>query len=76
MKAVIFYTKKGDQEVEVGRVWNDQGELKGTVNEIFLADLKDWLIKSGDEIEDYLHGLRERFDGTFLYAGPYKEVSE
>jgi hypothetical protein len=76
MKVVVFYTKKGEQEVEVGRVWNDQGELKGTVNEIFLTDLKDWLIKSGDEIEDYLDGLHKRFDGTFLYAGPYNEVSD
>ena len=57
MKHVIFYTKKEDREVEVGRVWNENGELKGTVNEIFLNDLKDWLVKSGEEIEDYLAGL-------------------
>lgn len=74
MKVVMFYTKNGEHEVEVGRVWNDRGELKGTVNEIFLGDLKDWLVKSGEDIEDYLDGLHQRFDGTFLYAGPYKEV--
>ncbi len=74
MKHVIFYTKKEDLEVEVGRVWNENGELKGTVNEIFLDDLKDWLMKSGEEIEDYLAGLHTRFDGTFLYASPYEEI--
>jgi hypothetical protein len=46
--------------------------LKGTVNEIFLSDLKDWLLKSSEDIEDYLEDLHKRFDGTFLYAGPYK----
>ncbi len=73
MKRVIFYTRKEDQEIEIGQVWNQEGELKGTVNEIFLNDLKDWLVKSGDEIEDYLEGLHKRFDGAFLYAGPYEE---
>ena len=73
MKAVIFYTKSAGEEVEVGRVWNEQGELKGTVNEIFFADLKDWLVKSGEDIDDYLESLHQRFDGTFLYAGPYTE---
>ena len=72
MKVVIFYS----QEVEVGRVWNENGELRGTVNEIFLADLKDWLLKSGEDIENYLEGLHKRFDGTFLYAGLYKEASD
>jgi hypothetical protein len=72
MKVVIFYS----QDSEVGRVWNEHGELKGTVNEIFLTDLKDWLIKSGDDIESYLQNLHQRFDGTFLYAGLYKEVSD
>jgi hypothetical protein len=75
MKAVIFYTKNKEQEVELGRVWNQGGELKGTVSEIFLNDLQDWLVKSGEEIEDYLENLQKRFDGTFLYAGPYQEES-
>ena len=73
MKLVVFCTRNEGLEVEVGRVWNDQGELKGTVSEIFLDDLKDWLMKSGEEIEDYLAGLHQRFDGDFLYAGPYEE---
>lgn len=73
MKLVIFYTKKEDREIEIGRVWNQEGELKGTVQEIFLNDLKDWLIKSDEDIEQYLEGLQKRFDGTFLYAGPYEE---
>ncbi len=76
MKLVIFYTKKQDRDIEIGRVWNQEGVLQGTVNEIFLNDLKDWLIKSGEEIEDYLEGLQKRFDGTFLYAGPYEEERE
>jgi hypothetical protein len=74
MKQVIFYTKNADQEREVGRVWNDNGALRGTVNEIFLNDLKDWLIRSGEPIEDYLESLHQRFDGDFLYAGLYQEV--
>jgi hypothetical protein len=73
MKQVIFYTKRNEQETEVGRVWNQDGELKGTVNDIFLDDLKDWLAKSNEDIEDYLKNLYRRFDGSFLYAGPYKE---
>lgn len=73
MKQVIFYTTDKGQEVEMGRVWNQGGELRGTVNEIFLNDLRDWLVKSGEEIEDYLENLHKRFDGAFLYAGPYKE---
>ncbi|MCI0411275.1 hypothetical protein L0222_00580 [bacterium] len=76
MKVVIFYTKNGEQEVEVGRVWNEGGQLQGTVNEIFLNDLKDWLMKSGEEVEDYLQDLHKRFDGTFLYAGPYREATD
>lgn len=75
MKVVIFYTKKQDQELELGRVWNEAGELKGTVNEVFLNDLREWLSKSGEEIEEYLKDLQHRFDGTFLYASPYQEES-
>ena len=73
MKQVIFYTKQEDQDVEVGRVWDADGELKGTVNEVFFNDLKEWFVKSGEEIEQYLQGLHQRFDGTFLFAGPYEE---
>jgi len=73
MKLVIFYTRKEGREIEIGRVWNQNGELTGTVNDVFLNDLKDWLEKSSEEIEDYLTGLHQRFDGTFLYAGPYQE---
>jgi hypothetical protein len=73
LKQVIFYTKSSDQEKEVGRVWNENGELKGTVNEIFLNDLKDWMVRSGESIEDYLETLHQRFDGDFLYAALYKE---
>jgi len=76
MKLVIFYTRKEDQELEIGRVWNTNGELVGTVNEIFLNDLKDWHEKSGEEIEDYLTSLHQRFDGAFLYAGPYQEKED
>jgi hypothetical protein len=75
MKTVVFYTTQNELEVEIGRVWSAGGELKGTVNEIFLNDLKDWFVKSGEEIEDYLENLHKRFDGTFLYAGPYKETT-
>jgi hypothetical protein len=75
MKIVIFYTKKQDQELELGRVWNEGGEWKGTVNEVFLNDLREWLSKSGEEIEEYLKDLQNRFDGTFLYASPYQEES-
>jgi hypothetical protein len=75
MKSVIFYTKKANQDVEIGRVWNEAGELKGTVNEIFLNDLKEWFLKSGEDMEEYLKNLQNRFDGTFLFAGPYKEES-
>jgi hypothetical protein len=74
MKQVVFYTKRADQETEVGRVWNENGELNGTVNEIFLNDLKDWLLRSGESIEDYLESLHQRFDGDFLYAGLYKDI--
>ena len=76
MKTVIFYTKQKNQEIEIGKVWNQDGELNGTVNDIFLSDLKDWLIKSGEDIEDYLESLKTRFDGTFLYAGSYQEESK
>ena len=72
MKQVIFYTRKDDQESEVGRVWSENGELKGTMNEIFLNDLKEWMDRSGESIDDYLAGLHQRFDGDFLYAGLYK----
>ena len=75
MKAVAFYTKQNELEVEIGRVWNESGELSGTVNEIFLNDLKDWFLKSGEEIEEYLENLHKRFDGTFLYAGTYQEMT-
>jgi len=73
MKSVIFYTTKENEEVKLGQVWNQNGQLVGTVNEIFLNDLKDWLERSGEEIEEYLEGLHRRFDGTFLYAGQYQE---
>ena len=73
MKTVTFYTKRDGQEVEIGRVWNEAGELKGSVNEMFLADLKEWFVKSGEDIEEYLQNLHQRFDGTFLYAGLYSE---
>ncbi len=76
MKQVVFYTTKNDREVEVGRVWNDDGHLNGTVNEIFLDDLRDWLDKSGVQIEDYLEDLHLRFDGAFLYAGRYEETRQ
>jgi hypothetical protein len=75
MKAVAFYTRQKEQEVEIGRVWNDNGELTGTVQVLFLNDLKDWFLKSGEEIEEYLENLHKRFDGTFLYAGPYQETT-
>ena len=75
MKAVAFYTKQNEQEVEIGRVWNEDGKLSGTVNEIFLNDLKDWFLKSDEEIDEYLENLHKRFDGTFLYAGPYQEMA-
>jgi hypothetical protein len=73
MKVVIFYSLQNDQEVEVGRVWDEAGKLKGTVNEIFLNDLENWLARSGEDIEDYLENLHTRFDGGLLYAGRYKE---
>jgi hypothetical protein len=73
MRVVIFYSSSNGQEVEVGRVWNEEGELRGTVNEIFLEDLKNWLNKSGDEIEEYLENLHNRFDGDLLYASRYQE---
>jgi hypothetical protein len=73
VKQVIFYTRNKDEEVEAGRVWNERGELHGTVQENFLRDLQDWLVKSGEGIEEYLGNLHSRFDGTFLYAGPYRE---
>jgi hypothetical protein len=74
MKLVVFYTKEADQEKEIGRVWKENGELKGTVNEIFLNDLRDWLLRSGESIDEYLEGLHQRFDGDFLYAGLYKDI--
>ena len=74
MKQVIFYTRKDDQEAEVGRVWSENGELKGTMNEVFLNDLKEWMLRSGESVDDYLEGLHQRFDGDFLYAGLYKDV--
>jgi hypothetical protein len=73
MRVVIFYSSNNDQQVEVGRVWNEGGRLRGTVNEIFLEDLKNWLAKSGEGIEEYLENLHTRFDGDLLYAGRYKE---
>jgi hypothetical protein len=47
--------------------------LRGTVNEIFLEDLKNWLAKSGEDLEEYLENLHNRFDGDLLYASRYKE---
>ena len=74
MKQVIFYTRKDDQETEVGRVWSENGELKGTMTEVFLNDLKEWMLRSGETVDDYLEGLHQRFDGDFLYAGLYTEA--
>jgi hypothetical protein len=76
MKAVIFYTRKEDQDIEVGRVWNEAGTLKGTVQDVFLSDLVDWWIRSGEEIDEYLENLHKRFDGDFLYAGNYQHISD
>jgi hypothetical protein len=73
MRVVIFCSSSNGQEVEVGRVWNEVGELRGTVNEIFLEDLKNWLARSGEDVEEYLENLHNRFDGDLLYASRYQE---
>ena len=76
MKVVRFFTRKEDSEVEVSRVWAEDGKLCGTGSEIFLADLHQWYEVSGETLEEYLEGLHLRFDGDFLYAGRYQESNE
>jgi len=73
MKVVKFFTIKDDAEVEVARVWAEEGDLQGTGNEVWLNDLKGWFEGSGESIEEFLEGLHRRFDGGFFYAGRYLE---